>query len=574
MTLFATLCLWTLSLMSCTPNTEIPNEPDPDPIEKPQIKAELQEVKLYEYPNAEISIDQTAAAVNAVLPYGSVLGSATIGYKVEEGVKVEPSDGSTVDLRKSFNIFVTAPSGASKKYSFSAKVAPSDAIKVKWLTAKDYYIKAENTGTEYLFTLPYGADLNKVKIDIVSDYSLSSEPDLSEGIDISKPCEVKIFAEDGKNYKSITIRAETYAKDTGVRGVYLPAPAHTSTFSSYSELCKSMDLLQELNFNCLYVCAWAQTKTAWDSEVLYQNSTYSSPSEGNMYKSYSGGSGDAIADMISEGGKRGIKVILWFEYGFMHGVGSVNKSDPLLSKHPDWIGLNSEGGYCNYNGTDYYLNSYSGEVQKFMIDLMVEAVKRYPGLAGIQGDDRLPASPVNAGYNEETLTAYMEQTGKAYPSSYNDSDWMAWRLQNLNDFALKMHDAIKAADSSVLVCFAPNKYPWACNNLSQDWPSWVKSGAAQLVTVQCYVTANYERDLDSQMSYMHSLSDKVIFQPAMILKNGPNLLTPEMLSAQLCYNRKVVSLGEAQFWFEGLLNEDLKQIFKLFYSYPVEFPEL
>ncbi|MGM9788134.1 MAG: family 10 glycosylhydrolase [Candidatus Cryptobacteroides sp.] len=574
MTLFATLCLWTLSLMSCTHNTEIPDEPDPDPIEKPQIKAELQEVKLYEYPNAEISIDQTAASINAVLPYGSVLGSATIGYKVEEGVKVDPSDGSTVDLRKSFNIFVTAPSGASKKYSFSAKLAPSDAVKIKWLMAKDYYIKAENYGTEYLFTLPYGADLSKVKIDIASDYALTSEPELSEGIDLSKPCEVKVFAEDGKAYKSITIRAETYAKDTGVRGVYLPSPAHTSTFSSYSELCKSMDLLQELNFNCLYVCAWAQTKTAWDSEVLYQNSTYSSPKEGNMYKSYSGGSGDAIADMISEGEKRGIKVILWFEYGFMHGIGSVNKSDPLLSKHPDWIGLNSEGGYCNYNGTDYYLNSYSEEVQNFMIDLMLEAVKRYPGLAGIQGDDRLPASPVNAGYNEATLNAYMEQTGKGYPSSYNDSDWMAWRLQNLNDFALKMHDAIKAADSSVLVCFAPNKYPWACNNLSQDWPSWVKSGAAQLVTVQCYVTANYERDLDSQMSYMHSLSDKVILQPAMILKNGPNLLSPELLSEQLCYNRKVGSLGEAQFWFEGLLNEDLKQIFKLFYSYPVEFPEL
>ena len=574
MTLFSSFCFWILSLIACTPQVPSPEEPDPDPVEKPQIKAEIREVKLYEYPNAQISIDQTAAEIKAVLPYGSILGKATIGYSAEEGLVIDPADGTTVDLKKSFKIFVTAPSGASKKYDFSASVAPSDVIKVKWLMASEYYIKAEHSDSEYLFTFPYGADLKKVKIEIASDYALSSEPDLSAGIDLSEPREVKIFAEDGKSFKTISLRAESYPKDSGVRGIYLPSPAHTSSFSSYSQLCESMDLLQELNFNCLYVCAWAQTKAAWDSEVLYKNSTYASPSAGNMYKSYSGGSGNAIADMISEGEKRGIKVILWFEYGFMHGVGSVNMSDPLLAKHPDWIGLNSEGGYCNYNGTDFYLNSYSPEVQQFMIDLMLEAVERYPGLAGIQGDDRLPASPVNAGYNEETLKAYMDETSNPYPSSYKDSEWKNWRLKNLNDFALKMHDAIKAADESVIVCFAPNKYPWACNNLSQDWPSWVKSGAAQMVTVQCYVTSNYERDLDSQMSYMRSVTEQVIVQPAMILKNGPNLLSPQMLSEQLCYNRKQGTLGEAQFWFEGLYNEDLKQIFKLFYSYPVEFPKL
>ena len=48
--------------------------------------------------------------------------------------------------------------------------------------------------------------------------------------------------------------------------------------------------------------------------------------------------------------------------------------DPLLAKHPDWIGIGNTGDYSNYNGTDYYLNSYRTEVRTFMLDLM----KEYP----------------------------------------------------------------------------------------------------------------------------------------------------------------------------------------------------
>ncbi len=558
------------SVFACSPKTAGQDNPEPNPEPSPR----LLEVKFSEYPGATVTIDDAVSEVKAVLPFGSILNTATIEFILEPGCSAEPASGSTVDLKKSFPIFVTSPSGAAKKYTFSAEVAASDVIKVKWLQLRDYLIKAEKDGQNYHFTLPYGADLSNLKIDIASDYKLSSQPDVSLGVDLSSELDVKIYAEDGKTFQSVTLSASHYARDKGVRGVYLPAPWHTDAFLSYKNLCESMDLLQELNFNCLYVCAWAATKAAWPSEVLLKNSSYSSVGELNMYASYTGGSGDALADMITEGHKRGIKVVLWFEYGFMHAVGGVDLQNPLLSKHPDWIGLNSEGEYCNYNGTDYYLNSYSAEVQQFMIDLAVEAVKRYPDLDGVQGDDRLPASPVNAGYNKETLDAYMSQTGNVYPSSYKEKAWQEWKMNNLNSFALAFHDAVKAANKSCLVMFAPNKYPWAYNNLCQDWPSWVKSGAAEFLTVQCYVTANYERDVASQIQQLQKLTDKNIFQPAMILKNGASVMSVEMLSEQLCYNRQVGTMCEAQFWFDGLLKDDVKQIFRLFYSYPVDFPEL
>ena len=138
-----------------------------------------------------------------------------------------------------------------------------------------------------------------------------------------------------------------------------------------------------------------------------------------------------------------------------------------------------------------------------------------------------------------------------------------------------MHDEVKALNSKCLVCFAPNKYPWAEGTLMQCWPQWVKDGAVDLLTVQCYVTANYENDVNSQAALMKENSDRMLFQPAMIHKNGSALLPVELLSEELCHNRRVGTLGEAQFWFEGLNeSEQARKLFKLFYSTPVAFPDL
>lgn len=564
------LCFFAgLGAVSCREPAVVPDTPGPDPV---VVEVAVKSASLSEYPNAAVTIDDEANTVSAVLPFGSKLGKATLILELSGDCTSEPASGTVVDLTRDFNIFLTASTGAARKYRFSTSVAASDVTKFKWLSLADYLVKGEKNGSEISFTLPYGADLSRLKVEAAADYELTFVPDITQGVDLTSPVEVKVYAEDGVTSATWTLSAKHYPKDTGVRGVYLPSPAHTGEFLSYDKLCKSMDLLQELNFNCLYVCAWAATRTAWPSEVLLENSTYKSLDDLNMYRSYSGGSGDAVADMISEGHKRGIKVILWFEYGFMHASGGVNVNDPLLAKHPEWIGLNDAGDYCNYNGNDFYYNSYDPEVQQFMLDLIVEAVRRYPELDGVQGDDRLPASPVNAGFNKKTVDAYMAETGNAYPVK-NDSDWNNWKMDILNGFAVRLHDAVKAERQNCLVCFAPNKYPWAYNNLCQDWPSWVKSGACEFLTVQCYVTANYERDVDSQIKYMKEITSENLFQPAMILKNGGQIMDPQMISDELCYNRKVGTNGEAQFWFDGLLHSEVQKMFKLFYSYPVEFPE-
>ena len=551
--------------------------PDPGPGPKPQIETPaILSVSLPVYPQAQITIDDSLSAVDIVLPYGSKLGRTQVEYVLTDSTTADPASGSVQDLSQPFKVFLTGKSGAARKYVFNTTLAKSNLTAFKWMTINDYYIQGSKSGSEISFTLPYGADLSSLSISVASDNVLSFEPDITTKADLSSPLTVKVIAEDGVTFKEYTLKADKFPEETeSVRGVYLPSPTHTSSFLSYDSVCKSLDLLQELNFNCLFVGCWDKAKVAWDSEVLLANTNYQSISAGNMYRNYSGGSGDALADIISEAHKRNIKVILWFEYGFMHRVGGVDFTDPILAKHPGWIGFGSDGNYSNYNGTDFYLNAYDPQVQQFMLDLILEAVRLYPELDGVQGDDRLPASPRNSGYNESTKALYLAQTGREAPSDCNDAEWVKWRLDILNAFAVRMHDEVKALNSKCLVCFAPNKYPWAEGTLMQCWPQWVKDGAVDLLTVQCYVTANYENDVNSQAALMKENSDRMLFQPAMILKNGSALLPVELLSEELCHNRRVGTLGEAQFWFEGLNeSEQARKLFKLFYSTPVAFPDL
>jgi len=525
------------------------------------------------WPEAQVTVDNTAHSVSVLLPYGSSPGKSKVEIVLADGISSTPASGETVDLNTLKAFFLSDKNGNALRYSFSVEVKASPYTDILSITEDRYLVKSKPSGNKFSFRLPYGADLRHLSFTVDAPHLLRLEPALSD-IDLTSPREISVVSADGENSRTITLEASLFPKDTGVRGVYLPAPSHTGSFLSYNEVCKSVDLLASLNFNCLFVCAWAASRVAWDSDVLKANSTWPSKQAGNMYASYTGGSGDALNDIIEVAHQKGIKVILWFEYGFMHGIGGVNKSDPVLAKHPDWMGVRSDGLPCHYNYTDYYLNGYDPAVQDFMMSLMKEAVTLYPQVDGVQGDDRLPAMPRDAGYDEATRSRYLAQTGKPAPANYNDPDWVRWRLDELNAFAGRMHTELKAVKPSLIVCFAPNKYPWCENVLMQDWPGWIADGSVDLLTVQCYVIANYEEDALETLTYVKEKTPAPLFNPAMILKNGDALLPVDKIAAQLQYNRQIGTFGESQFWFDGLKDPHVQEIFKAYYSYPVPFPSL
>ena len=57
-------------------------------------------------------------------------------------------------------------------------------------------------------------------------------------------------------------------------GVWIAAPRHTSLFDSYTQLKSGIETLSDRGINTLFLCAWADHKTAFESEVLLSHSNY------------------------------------------------------------------------------------------------------------------------------------------------------------------------------------------------------------------------------------------------------------------------------------------------------------
>ncbi len=565
-----------LLLLSCVkPDTgEVPGvTPDPPQEERPELL--ISGFSLPQCPDALIDMDHEAGRIDVAAPDGTDLSSQTITFTIPEGASSDPESGAAVDFSQPVRIFLSEESGRARKYTVSARLLLSSENSLLSLTCPKYYLKAEISGTDVTMVFPYGVNLSAVTLEAVISEGAASGIDFSMPVDLSSPRELVITAKDGTSTQTYRLTASHGPQDVAVRGVYLPSPDHTDSFITYDNIVSSINLLDRLNFNCIFVCGWARTQTAWNSKVLMANTTYANEAAGNMYAKYTGGTSDALADLITVAHSKGIKVILWMEYGFMLVSGDFNTENPLFKKHPDWMGMDNDGGYSAQGGGNYYLNAYNPEVREFILNLMEEAQEMYPEIDGFQGDDRLPALPRNSGYDEFTKALYKEQTGNEVPRNpENNKDWNKWRLDILNGFAVDMSLRLKENDEDCIVCFAPNRYPWCLEHLMQDWPTWIRSGVVDLLTVQCYFPWGYEGDLDNALKYMYECTDRMIMNPAMILKSGENVLSEEDLIEELRYNRQKGTCGESQFWFDGLHKPHVQKVFETFYPGKAIFPEL
>ena len=369
-----------------------------------------------------------------------------------------------------------------------------------------------------------------------------------------------------------------------IRAVWIPDPSHTTAMTTYQNVLSTIALLDELNMNTIYLCTWARSQTAYKSQVLLNNSTYASKEAGYLFNPYISGyntpvsspTGDPVKDLITEAHKKNIKVIFWFEYGFMASNGVTPANNPILQKHPQWKGINSNGEQSNYNNTDYYFNAYNPEVQGFLLSLIEESISLYPEVDGIQGDDRMPAMPRNSGYDDYTVTKYKaEHGGQTPPASFNDASWVRWRLDILNNFAKQLYTRVKAKKNNAVVCFSPNPHPWSEDNLMQAWPQWISDNCVDFLAVQCYrnTIEAYTSTITSTQASIKAKTNKRIFNPGIILKNGSVIMNKDLLDAQMKANRNIHSNGEAFFYIEGLKDAAVQDVLKKYYTSKANFPE-
>jgi len=374
---------------------------------------------------------------------------------------------------------------------------------------------------------------------------------------------------------------------TAVRGVWVPDPQYTDVLKSYRNVVNFVSLLDTLNFNSVFVVSYALNKTLYPSRVLMKNTNYKSidstsllfPYLQNYNKPLKSPTGDPVRDLIDEAHKRDIKVFFWYEFGFMADIKPVSPlNNPILAKHPQWQGIGNDGKPANYNNGDFYFNSFDPKVQKYILDLISEGIKKYPDVDGIQGDDRLPAACINSGYDKVTVKQYRkEHRGKLPPQDFRDSAWVRWRLDILNQFGKRLYQQVKKQNPEVMVSFSPNPYPWSRDNLMQEWPQWVKSGICNVLAVQCYRRDSlaYENAVKEAIKYINiSKVEKQIFSPGVLLMVSGKISNVSQVKKQILINQRLGTDGEVLFYNEALNQDSVKKMFREVYQHKIKFPTI
>jgi uncharacterized lipoprotein YddW (UPF0748 family) len=193
-----------------------------------------------------------------------------------------------------------------------------------------------------------------------------------------------------------------------------------------------------------------------------------------------------LKEVVEQGHQKGMRVIPWFEFGFMTPADS-----ELAKRHPDWLTSRLNGTKVDKDETGdetkdiVWLNPFKPEVQQFIQDLAVETVSNYD-IDGIQFDDHFGLSS-DFGYDDFTVQLYkQEHQGKAPPSDPQDAEWVRWRADKITDFLARTFRAIKARKEKVILSLSPNPYRFAYNVSLADWATWEQRGLVEELVIQLY----------------------------------------------------------------------------------------
>jgi len=327
-----------------------------------------------------------------------------------------------------------------------------------------------------------------------------------------------------------------------VRGVWL-TNVDSDALASRENIRAAVNLCAELGFNTIFTVVWNRSVTLYPSAVMQSLTGVS------IDPKFAGR--DPLRELIEEAKPRGIKVIAWFEFGFSC---SYDQADGgvIIRKKPHWAACASNGKIVSKNKFQW-MNGFHPEVQEFMMSLLKEVVQRYD-VDGIQGDDRLPALPSEAGYDDYTAALYKAETGSAPPTYHKDYAWVQWRAEKMNALMKRIHTELKALNPALIISMSPSIYPWSVEEYLQDWVTWVREGWVDMVCPQVYRydIAKYRKELDAIVQRQVRKEDVSKLAPGVLLKVGSYYAPEEFLRQMIAANRSAGLQGEVMFFFEGI----------------------
>ncbi|MCX6137742.1 MAG: family 10 glycosylhydrolase [Ignavibacteriales bacterium] len=328
-----------------------------------------------------------------------------------------------------------------------------------------------------------------------------------------------------------------------LRGVWL-TNVDSNVLSSDQAIIDGMDYLASIGVNVVFPVVYNKGYTLYPSAVMNDRFGVpvlpSSPFVGR----------DFLKRMVIEAHRNGIEVIPWFEFGFSTSYSL--EGGHIIAKYPAWALKTREGALVVDNGFDW-MSAINPEAQRYVTSLLTEVMDNYD-VDGVQGDDRLPAMPVEGGYDSVTTAIYKaEHAGQVPPFNYNDAAWMQWRADKLTQYLAGLRDSVKARGPNMILSVAPTPYNWGYAQLLQDSKKWMQQGLVDNLIPQLYQYSF------SEYSYALNLSwadigqvNPSAYAAGVLARVGTYVVDTAFLGQMLSANRTKGVKGECLFFYEGL----------------------
>jgi uncharacterized lipoprotein YddW (UPF0748 family) len=293
-----------------------------------------------------------------------------------------------------------------------------------------------------------------------------------------------------------------------VRGVWITNVNSGVLFMPWA-INRALNQLSQLQFNTVYPVVWNRGTTFYPSAVARRVTGKSQDDLLNFMRL----GRDILSEIVREGHQKGLRIIPWFEYGFMAPIHS-----SLVRHHLDWVALpkdqqfkpiysqadldqsgSSKASWLNIQNV--WLNPLHPQVQQFIQNLILEVVMKY-NVDGIQIDDHF-GMPVELGYDWFTRKLYQEEhQGKLPPENPYNSEWMRWRANKITAFVTTLVKEVKAVKPDCIISLSPNPKGIAYQGYLQDWQTWVDQGLVEELIVQIY--------RDDSSAFIKELNDAAI----------------------------------------------------------------
>lgn len=339
-----------------------------------------------------------------------------------------------------------------------------------------------------------------------------------------------------------------------MRGVWL-TNIDSDVLFSRDRLETGIDRLSKLNFNTVYPTVWSWGYTLYPSQTAKlatgaSQSLYPNFQETGRPLGQENGR-DMLQELVTAAKAKQIKVVPWFEFGFMAPVNS-----ELVKRHPDWISRRSNGTSIfvkEGKRLRVWLNPFHPEVQAFLVSMIGEVVTRYD-VSGIQLDDHF-SLPASLGYDKYTVALYQkEHGGRRPPKNWRNREWTRWRANKITGLMAKVFQTVKARNNNAVISLSPNPADFAYNNYLQDWVTWERRGYIGELVLQVY--RSDRRQFLSELNRPEVVRAKKHIPVSIgILTGLKNRHTPmPWIDQQVNWVRDRKFAGVSFFFFESLWN--------------------